>query len=99
MKENAKAYLESIVSPLARSGVEVIVEDMPAKPDEPRFLGITMIVVTKERSDAGALVGQQGSHVDAIRTMMRTWAGVNTSPVVHIDLMVANHGRIRTEYV
>lgn len=99
MEEKAKTYLESIVAPLTKSGVEILSEKMPRKPDEPDFEGVSFAIIPKNPSEVGHLLGAGGEHVDAVRTLMRVWSGVHTSDALHIILMVANSKRIKTEHI
>lgn len=92
MKEEAKRYLESIVAPITKGGVEIL-EGVDRVGDD------QFIVVPKNENEYGALIGENGTHADAIRTMMRAWSGTNTDGSLRINVLVPNPKRIRTHYV
>lgn len=92
MNEEAKKYLECITSPLTKGGVEIL-EGVDRMGDD------QFIVVPKRDDEYGALIGDNGSHAEAIRTMMRAWSGTQTNGDLRVNVLVPNPKRIRTQFV
>lgn len=94
MHENAMKYLVLLASPLTKWGIEVIRDEHldPAK-------GMAFVIITKSERDYNVLVGREGQHADAMRTMLRAWATVHIKPFVQMNLMVANPKLIKEETI
>lgn len=91
MDEKAKEYLESITAPLTTGGVQVLAETEGE--------GMVYVVIPKNDQEYGALIGVEGAHADAIRTLMRAWSGTHTDGGFRINVLIPNPRRIRTSYV
>lgn len=99
MCEKASAYLHSIVEPLTLHGIDIAMSPMPPKPGDSEFEGVNLAVVPKRDFEVGRLVGVGAAHVEAIRTLMRTWSGAHTDYKLQFNVMIARHNMIQTEYV
>lgn len=84
-------YLQSITGPLTSYGTEVLLEDSHE--------GVNLIVIPRDESEYGALIGREGAHADAMRTMMRAWSGTNTGGDMRINVLVPKPSRIHTTYI
>lgn len=91
MPEKASNYLESITAPLTTKGVEILAEDEGD--------GKVFVVIPRDDTEYGALIGVDGAHADAIRTLMRAWSGVHTDGGLRINVLIPNPRRIRTTYI
>jgi predicted RNA-binding protein YlqC (UPF0109 family) len=91
MNKKNKRYLYSITTPLTKRGVNIIEEN---NGNEKLYA-----IIPRDMYDYGALVGENGTHAEAIRTMMRTWSGVHTDSRLRINVVIVNPYKIKNQYV